>query len=114
MTTLLNAMQLRDVRFGLETMCVGGGQGMAIILERGRRGRVLAARRPVFRPISRHRRRSLSEGRQVAAVVLSSGEDNAAKGTSLRVVFAEELSRTTGIGARSGERTQATNLTVWR
>ena len=34
MTTLLNAMQLRDVRFGLETMCVGGGQGMAIILER--------------------------------------------------------------------------------
>ncbi len=34
MATLLNAMQLRDVRFGLETMCVGGGQGMAIILER--------------------------------------------------------------------------------
>ena len=34
MTTLVNAMQLRDVRLGLETMCVGGGQGMAIILER--------------------------------------------------------------------------------
>jgi acetyl-CoA C-acetyltransferase len=34
MTTLLNAMQLRDAEFGLETMCVGGGQGMAIILER--------------------------------------------------------------------------------
>jgi acetyl-CoA C-acetyltransferase len=34
MTTLLNAMQLRDAQFGLETMCVGGGQGMAIILER--------------------------------------------------------------------------------
>jgi acetyl-CoA C-acetyltransferase len=34
MTTLLNAMQLRDVSLGLETMCVGGGQGMAIILER--------------------------------------------------------------------------------
>jgi acetyl-CoA C-acetyltransferase len=34
MTTLLNAMQVRDVQFGLETMCVGGGQGMAIILER--------------------------------------------------------------------------------
>jgi acetyl-CoA C-acetyltransferase len=34
MTTLLNAMHLRDVQFGLETMCVGGGQGMAIILER--------------------------------------------------------------------------------
>jgi acetyl-CoA C-acetyltransferase len=34
MTTLLNAMRIRDVQFGLETMCVGGGQGMAIILER--------------------------------------------------------------------------------
>ncbi|MET0692541.1 MAG: acetyl-CoA C-acyltransferase, partial [Propionibacteriaceae bacterium] len=34
MTTLLNAMQRRDVEFGLETMCVGGGQGMAIILQR--------------------------------------------------------------------------------
>ena len=35
MTTLLNAMELRDAEFGLETMCVGGGQGMAIILQRG-------------------------------------------------------------------------------
>jgi len=34
MTTLLNAMQVRDAQFGLETMCVGGGQGMAIVLER--------------------------------------------------------------------------------
>jgi acetyl-CoA C-acetyltransferase len=34
MTTLLNAMQKRDASLGLETMCVGGGQGMAIILER--------------------------------------------------------------------------------
>ena len=34
MTTLLNAMRVRDVQFGLETMCVGGGQGMAIVLER--------------------------------------------------------------------------------
>lgn len=34
MTTLLNAMRLRDAQFGLETMCVGGGQGMAMILER--------------------------------------------------------------------------------
>ncbi len=34
MTTLINAMQTRDAQFGLETMCVGGGQGMAIILER--------------------------------------------------------------------------------
>jgi acetyl-CoA C-acetyltransferase len=34
MTTLLNAMRVRDIQFGLETMCVGGGQGMAIVLER--------------------------------------------------------------------------------
>ncbi len=34
MTTLLNGLQERDGTFGLETMCVGGGQGMAIIVER--------------------------------------------------------------------------------
>lgn len=34
MTTLVNALRVRDGQFGLETMCVGGGQGMAIILER--------------------------------------------------------------------------------
>src|SRR5688500_4558468 len=34
MTTLINGMRARDAQFGLETMCVGGGQGMAIILER--------------------------------------------------------------------------------
>jgi acetyl-CoA C-acetyltransferase len=33
-TTLLNGMQERDAELGLETMCVGGGQGMAIIYER--------------------------------------------------------------------------------
>ncbi len=33
-TTLINALQTRDGQFGLETMCVGGGQGMALILER--------------------------------------------------------------------------------
>lgn len=33
-TTLINALQTRDGQFGLETMCVGGGQGMAVILER--------------------------------------------------------------------------------
>jgi acetyl-CoA C-acetyltransferase len=32
--TLLNGLQARDATFGLETMCVGGGQGMAMILER--------------------------------------------------------------------------------
>ncbi|MDO5504013.1 MAG: acetyl-CoA C-acetyltransferase [Actinomycetia bacterium] len=34
MTTLLNGLTARDGQFGLETMCVGGGQGMAIIVER--------------------------------------------------------------------------------
>ena len=34
MTTLLNAMRVRDVQLGLETMCVGGGQGIALVLER--------------------------------------------------------------------------------
>jgi acetyl-CoA C-acetyltransferase len=33
-TTLLNGLTARDGQFGLETMCVGGGQGMAIIFER--------------------------------------------------------------------------------
>lgn len=33
MTTLLHEMHRRKVRYGLETMCVGGGQGMAAIFE---------------------------------------------------------------------------------
>ncbi len=33
-TTLIHALQDEDKTFGLETMCVGGGQGMAIIFER--------------------------------------------------------------------------------
>src|SRR3954451_2183895 len=33
-TTLVNGLQTQDKQFGLETMCVGGGQGMAMILER--------------------------------------------------------------------------------
>ncbi len=33
-TTLIHSLQERDVRFGLETMCVGGGQGMAMVFER--------------------------------------------------------------------------------
>ena len=32
--TLLNGLQTSDTTIGLETMCVGGGQGMAMILER--------------------------------------------------------------------------------
>ncbi|HEY9378546.1 MAG TPA: acetyl-CoA C-acetyltransferase [Jiangellaceae bacterium] len=34
MTTLVNGLQATDSVIGLETMCVGGGQGMAIVLER--------------------------------------------------------------------------------
>ncbi|GAA3723373.1 acetyl-CoA C-acetyltransferase [Spinactinospora alkalitolerans] len=33
-TTLLNGLQFHDKTFGLETMCVGGGQGMAAVFER--------------------------------------------------------------------------------
>ncbi|WBB56538.1 acetyl-CoA C-acetyltransferase [Verrucosispora sp. WMMD573] len=32
--TLLNALQWHDKTIGLETMCVGGGQGMAMVIER--------------------------------------------------------------------------------
>ncbi|MDX6356233.1 MAG: acetyl-CoA C-acetyltransferase [Streptomyces sp.] len=32
--TLINSLQFHDKQFGLETMCVGGGQGMAMVLER--------------------------------------------------------------------------------
>ncbi len=34
MTTLLNALEDEDKTIGLETMCVGGGQGMAMVVER--------------------------------------------------------------------------------
>ncbi|MCS3780081.1 acetyl-CoA C-acetyltransferase [Tsukamurella ocularis] len=33
-STLINSLQWHDKQFGLETMCVGGGQGMAMIIER--------------------------------------------------------------------------------
>jgi len=33
-TTLVNSLQWHDKTLGLETMCVGGGQGMAMVLER--------------------------------------------------------------------------------
>ena len=32
--TLMNEMKRRDINLGLATMCIGGGQGMAIIVER--------------------------------------------------------------------------------
>ena len=35
MTTLLNGLEDTGGRYGLETMCVGGGQGMAMIVEGG-------------------------------------------------------------------------------
>jgi len=34
MTTLLNGLEARDETIGLETMCVAGGQGEAMIVER--------------------------------------------------------------------------------
>ena len=34
MTTLINGLETEGKRFGLETMCVGGGQGLAMIIER--------------------------------------------------------------------------------
>ncbi|MCK9793783.1 acetyl-CoA C-acetyltransferase [Isoptericola sp. 4D.3] len=33
-STLVNGLEATDRRYGLETMCVGGGQGMAMVLER--------------------------------------------------------------------------------
>jgi acetyl-CoA C-acetyltransferase len=33
-TTLLNGLRQHDRTIGLETMCVGGGQGMAMLVER--------------------------------------------------------------------------------
>ncbi len=35
LTTLLHEMERRNAQFGLETMCVGGGQGVAAVFERG-------------------------------------------------------------------------------
>jgi acetyl-CoA C-acetyltransferase len=34
LTTLLREMSRREVRYGLETMCIGGGQGLAAVFER--------------------------------------------------------------------------------
>jgi acetyl-CoA C-acetyltransferase len=33
-STLINSLQFHDKQFGVETMCVGGGMGMALVLER--------------------------------------------------------------------------------
>ena len=34
MTTLLNDLESADKQVGIETMCVAGGQGMAMVVER--------------------------------------------------------------------------------
>jgi acetyl-CoA C-acetyltransferase len=34
LTTLLYEMERRGARYGLETMCIGGGQGLAAVFER--------------------------------------------------------------------------------
>ena len=34
MTTLIHGLQDADRTFGVESMCVGGGQGMAMVIER--------------------------------------------------------------------------------
>jgi len=34
MTTLLNGLEDTDGEFGVESMCVGGGQGMAMVVQR--------------------------------------------------------------------------------
>ncbi|WP_084399772.1 acetyl-CoA C-acetyltransferase [Henriciella aquimarina] len=34
LTTMLNEMERREARYGLETMCIGGGQGLAAVFER--------------------------------------------------------------------------------
>ena len=34
LATMLREMERREARYGLETMCIGGGQGLAAIFER--------------------------------------------------------------------------------
>lgn len=34
LATLTREMQRRDARYGLETMCIGGGQGLAAVFEK--------------------------------------------------------------------------------
>jgi len=48
MTTLLNGLEDANARYGLESMCVGGGQGHG----HGRRAALRAARLPVQRRVA--------------------------------------------------------------
>jgi acetyl-CoA C-acetyltransferase len=34
LVTLLHAMEQRDAKKGLATLCIGGGQGYAVVVER--------------------------------------------------------------------------------
>jgi acetyl-CoA C-acetyltransferase len=34
LATMLREMDRREARYGLETMCIGGGQGLAAVFER--------------------------------------------------------------------------------
>jgi acetyl-CoA C-acetyltransferase len=34
LATLARELHLREARYGLETMCIGGGQGLAAVFER--------------------------------------------------------------------------------
>ena len=36
LATLLHELERREGRYGLETMCIGGGQGLAAVFEAGR------------------------------------------------------------------------------
>jgi acetyl-CoA C-acetyltransferase len=45
-TTLINSLQWQDKQIGPETMCVGGGQGMVMLVERPPSGTPWAARLP--------------------------------------------------------------------
>ena len=34
LVTLLHAMQQRDIEIGVASLCIGGGQGIALVVER--------------------------------------------------------------------------------
>ena len=34
MTTLLNGLETKNAKYGIESMCVAGGMGMAMLVER--------------------------------------------------------------------------------
>ena len=51
LTTLLREMERRGARYGLETMCIGGGQGMRAVFRTSRRARERTALEGEFRPV---------------------------------------------------------------